>query len=146
MNLHTIYETSAGGIVYYDKASGREWLLIQHSKARHWGFPKGHVGDTIPNEKLEEAALREVAEEGGVRATIISDKPLSTTYFFRYGNTLHKKTVYYFLMKYLSGDPANHDAEVSEALFLPEAEVVSKLTFDSDKEAFRKIIQTFSNQ
>ena len=141
MNLHTVYETSAGGIVYHDTNYGREWLLIQHSKARHWGFPKGHVGDKIPDEKLEEAALREVAEEGGIKATILSEKQFTTTYFFRYGNTLHKKTVHYFLMKYVSGDTKNHDTEVAEANFVPEKEVLGILTYDSDKEAFKKALQ-----
>ncbi len=140
MNLHTIYETSAGGIVCIEQKEGRRWLLIQHAKARHWGFPKGHVGDKIQNEKLEEAALREVEEEGGVRAEIIIDKPLSTTYFFRFGNTLHKKTVYYYLMKFVAGDTTLHDAEVAQAVFLPETEVAEKLTFDSDKEAFQKAL------
>ncbi|MBP7967153.1 NUDIX domain-containing protein [Candidatus Woesebacteria bacterium] len=140
MNLHTIYETSAGGMVYCDKSTGRQWLVIQHSKARHWGFPKGHVGDKIPNEKLEEAAIREVVEEGGVQAQIISDKPFTTTYFFRYGNTLHKKTVYYYLMMYISGDPSDHDAEVKEAKFAPEKDIPAILTYDSDKEAFRKAL------
>lgn len=138
MNVHTVYETSAGGMVYKDASNGREWLLIQHSKAKHWGFPKGHVGDKIPNEKREEAALREVEEEGGIRATIVSDSSFTTTYFFRYGNTLHKKTVYYFLMKYISGDTSNHDSEVSQATFIAESEVERSLTYDSDKEAFKK--------
>ncbi len=146
MNLHTIYETSAGGIVFIDTSSGREWLLIQHSKAKHWGFPKGHVGDTIPNEKLKDAALREVAEEGGVRAAIISDTPYSTTYFFKYGNTLHKKTVHYFIMKYISGDTADHDEEVSQALFVPESEVANKLTYDSDRDSFQKAIESLKKK
>ena len=140
MNLHTIYETSAGGIVFLKKNAGREWLLIQHAKAHHWGFPKGHVGDKIQNEKLEEAALREVEEEGGIKAVIISSKPFSTTYFFRYGNTLHKKTVYYYIMEYESGDTSAHDTEVKEAKFVLENEVPEILTYDSDKEAFRKAL------
>ncbi|CAN5168535.1 NUDIX hydrolase [soil metagenome] len=146
MTLHTIYETSAGGIVYSNKTGSREWLVIQHSKARHWGFPKGHVGDKIPNEKLEEAALREVDEEGGIRATIISNTPFSTTYFFKHSETLHKKTVHYFLMAYVSGNVADHDTEVSQAIFLPAEEVVKKLTYDSDRTAFAKALQIFKER
>lgn len=140
VNLHTIYETSAGGIVFLKKNAGRQWLLIQHAKAHHWGFPKGHVGDKIQNEKLEEAALREVEEEGGIKAAIISSKPFSTTYFFRFGNTLHKKTVYYYIMQYESGDTSAHDSEVKEAKFVTEDNVSEIITYDSDKEAFRKAL------
>ncbi len=135
-----ITETSAGGIVYKKEGDTLLWLLIQHKKALHWGFPKGHIGDHVENELMEEAALREVQEEGGITAKIINDSPIDTTYFFKQDNTLHKKTVHYFLMEYISGDTSDHDHEVLEAKFIPTDEAWDTLTYNTDKEAFSKVL------
>ncbi|MFN4212477.1 MAG: NUDIX hydrolase [Microgenomates group bacterium] len=137
------FETSAGGIVY--KKSTNEWLVVQHSQHKGWVFPKGLVGDKKINEKMEEAALREVEEEGGVKAKIVYNKPVKVSYMYRFNEYLIKKTVYYFLMEYITGDPKNHDWEVSQAKFLPAGEVKKILTYESDKEAFEKILTIFQN-
>ncbi len=136
-----ITETSAGGIVYKKNDDKVLWLIVQHKKALHWGFPKGHIGDHVENELIEEAALREVSEEGGVQAKIISNTPINTTYFFKKGADLHKKTVHYFLMEYISGDTKNHDDEVAEAKFVETDEAWDTLTYNTDKEAFSKILK-----
>ncbi len=44
-------------------------------------------------------------------------------------------------MEYVSGDPKNHDFEMSDAKFVSQDEVKKTLTYDSDKEAFEKILQ-----
>ncbi len=56
----------AGGVVL--NAAG-EVLLIRYADGA-WTFPKGHID---PGETIAIAAVREVHEEGGVRAEIISD-------------------------------------------------------------------------
>lgn len=135
-----ITETSAGGIVYKKKGSDFLWLIVQHKKALHWGFPKGHIGDRVENELVEEAALREVSEEGGIKAKIIDDTPVKTTYFFKQNSEIHEKTVQYFLMEYVSGDPINHDNEVAEAKFVPTDDAWDTLTYNTDREAFSTIL------
>jgi diadenosine hexaphosphate hydrolase (ATP-forming) len=57
----------SGGVVF--NANG-EVLLIQYPESRGggWSFPKGHID---PGETPEIAAIREVLEEGGVRAEIV---------------------------------------------------------------------------
>jgi len=139
--FHSLTEISSGGIVLRTVNSQREWLLVGHAKANHWGFPKGHVGDTVPHESLQDAALREVREEGGIVAKILSDAPYTAAYSFHVGDVLHQKTVHYFLMQYLSGDPQDHDQEVSEALFIPEEQVADRLTYQSDKDCFTQALQ-----
>lgn len=151
-------EVSAGGIVFKKlKVSTRgefsaggenqklktEWLIVQHSQHKGWVFPKGLIGDVKINEKMEEAALREVEEEGGVKAKIVYKKPIKVNYMYRFGKFLIKKTVYYFLMEYISGDPKNHDWEVLEAKFVPQEEVRNILTYPSDKKAFEEILLIF---
>ena len=145
--MKTIHQTSAGGIVFKNNL----WLICQHSEHKGWVFPKGFVGDNNKNESNETAALREVEEEGGVKAKIINKKPIKTEYEYQWPAsaeasagkqvTLIKKTVYYFLMEYVSGDPNNHDWEMSKAKFVNEDEVKKTLTYQSDKEAFEEILK-----
>ena len=136
-----ITETSAGGIVYKKNGSDFLWLIVQHKKALHWGFPKGHIGDRVENELMEEAALREVGEEGGIKAKIINETPVNTTYFFKQNSELHKKTVHYFLMEYVSGDTKDHDHEVAEAKFVETDKAWDTLTYNTDKEAFSEVLK-----
>ncbi len=138
--MKVIHQISAGGIVYKKDKNKFLWLICQHSQHKGWVFPKGLVGDKKVNESMIEAALREVEEEGGVKAKIVSSTPVITNYQYQWQGKLIKKTVYYFLMEYLSGDPKNHDWEMSDAKFVTAWEVKKTLTYQSDIEAFEKII------
>lgn len=135
--MKIINQTSAGGIVF----KGKLWLICQHSQHKGWVFPKGFVGDVNKNESNETAALREVEEEGGVKAKIITSKPIITNYQYEWKNNLIKKTVYYYLMEYISGNPKNHDWEMIDAKFVSEDEVKKTLSYPSDIQAFAKILQ-----
>jgi len=136
-------EISAGGIVYKKEDRRILWLVTQHSQHKGWSFPKGLIGDTNKDEPKEEAALREVEEEGGVKAKIVNPEPVNVHYVYKFDDTLVDKTVYYFLMEYISGDPKNHDWEVSEAKFVVADEVKKTLTFKNDQEAFLKTLKLF---
>jgi 8-oxo-dGTP pyrophosphatase MutT (NUDIX family) len=62
--------THAGGVVYRTRASGPQFLLITaRREPGEWVLPKGHVE---PGESPEQAAVREVAEEAGVRAKVVA--------------------------------------------------------------------------
>ncbi|NMB84396.1 NUDIX domain-containing protein [Candidatus Roizmanbacteria bacterium] len=132
-------ETSAGGIVY-KKDKKILWLISQHSAHKGWVFPKGLIGDKIGNESMEQAALREVREETGVTAKIVNNQPIKTQYRYRFQDYLVDKTVYYFLMEYVSGNIKNHDWEMSDVKFVSQDEVKKTLTYKSDQEAFKKIL------
>lgn len=133
-------ETSAGGIVRKVENSTVLWLITQHSQHKGWGFPKGLVGDTIKDEPPEQAAVREVQEEGGITARIIHPEPVEVTYSYMSGDTRVNKNVFYYLMEYVSGNPEDHDWEVSEAKFVTEDHVRAMLTYESDKRAFEAIL------
>jgi len=144
-------ETSAGGIVY--RRDENKWLICQHSHHKGWIFPKGLIGDKETNESMEQAALREVEEEGGVKANIINPQPVIVKFKYQWQGSPHAKndnekvlvdkTVYYFLMEYISGDPKNHDWEMADAKFVSEDEVCKTLTYTSDKQAFQTILKMF---
>src|SRR5437868_3767608 len=101
--MKNVTEFSAGGIVYKKTPDGLLWLVIQNSSHKGWSFPKGKIGDKIHNETKEVAALREVEEEGGIKAKIVKDIPYESHYFYRFRDYLIKKTVYFFIMEYISG-------------------------------------------
>lgn len=128
-------EFSAGGIVFNNQG---QVLLTQHSSNKHWGFPKGWIGE---GESSKEAALREVKEEGGVETEII-DKVDDQKYIYTHPETKERifKIVSYYLMKYLSGDPKNHDWEVGEAGWFTPEEALEKIDISANKTLLKKAL------
>ncbi len=49
--------------------------------------------------------------------------------------------VTYFLMKYISGDPKNHDWEVSEAGWYEPQDALKRLDFSQDKTLLKKALE-----
>jgi 8-oxo-dGTP pyrophosphatase MutT (NUDIX family) len=124
-------EYSAGGVV----VKGDEVLVVvpkrrSASGSKVLALPKGHVdGD----ETSEEAARREVREEGGVDAEIV--EPLGDVrYRYRRGGRLIDKRVRFFLFAYRSGSPDDHDHEISEARWIALDEAASALTYPGERE------------
>lgn len=147
-----IREFSAGGIVYKKVTSHNSqptthnllWLVSQHSQHKGWVFPKGLIGDNIKGEKSGETAVREVKEETGAEGKIIVKLKNPATYWYVFGGEKHFKTVYYFLMEYVSGDIRKHDHEMSDVEWLTEEEVKMRLTYKSDKIAFKEALSVFN--
>jgi bis(5'-nucleosidyl)-tetraphosphatase len=129
---------SSGGLLYRVKNNTLYWLLVKHQKAGHWSFPKGHVGDNIEKESNQEAALREVFEEGGCKGKIIYHEPFTNSYNLYEDAEFVRKTVLYFLMEYLSGSPELHDHEISEAGFFTYEDALNLLTFETDKNILKE--------
>ena len=63
------YEVSAGGLTVRRVGENFEALLIGRGMPRVWSLPKGHVE---ARETHEQAAVREVREETGCWAEIVS--------------------------------------------------------------------------
>ncbi|WP_281180607.1 deoxyribose-phosphate aldolase [Alicyclobacillus kakegawensis] len=68
MTTSMAIERAAGGLVVRQGARGREVLMIDDAYG-HISFPKGHVE---PGETWEEAAVREIFEETGIKARILA--------------------------------------------------------------------------
>jgi len=144
------FEFSAGGIVFKKEKKELYILVAQHSQHLGWVFPKGLIGDHVKGEKKsasaegsgetkEEAAVREVEEETGAKGVILKQiTPL--TYWYVWEGEKRKKTVYYFIMKYVGGDITKHDIEMSAVEWLPENEVSERLTYKSDKQAYEEAL------
>ncbi|MBU1000183.1 NUDIX domain-containing protein [Patescibacteria group bacterium] len=129
-------EFSAGGMVFNKKG---QVLLTQHSQNKHWSFPKGLID---PGQTTEEAASREVREEGGVVAEII-EKVGYSKYVYTLKEEKIFKVVTYFLMKYVSGNIADHDWEVEKAGWYESKDALKKLTFSQDKKLLKKALEIY---
>lgn len=130
-------ETSAGGIVYKKENNHLYILVSQHSGHHGWVFPKGIVGDEKKEETKEEAAVREVKEETGIEGRILASLP-PITYFYRLEGETIRKSVFYFLMEFVSGDFSQHSWEMEKVEWEPLEKVEERLTYKSDKEIFGK--------
>ncbi|TAM56483.1 NUDIX hydrolase [bacterium] len=123
------FETSAGGLVVRRQGQAYSCLLIGRGMPRVWSLPKGHVE---ARETLEQAAIREVREETGCWAEIIV-KLSEISYYFFQNRSKHKKAVTFYLMRYLSGNTANHDHEVDEAAWFPLPAAKRALKYVNEK-------------
>lgn len=123
-------EFSSGGIVF----KGKNQVLLVQDPSDRWVFPKGQIE---PGQSSKEAALREVQEEGGVRAEIV-EKVGDSRYIFTLNGEKIFKVVLFYLMKYISGDPKDHDWEVKNAKWFAVEEALKLLKFPKDCELLKK--------
>ncbi len=92
-------EQRAGGIVFRKINSGIEFLLVtSNSNRNRWIIPAGHVEI---GESHQETALREVVEEAGVKAIILSDLGMLEYIWYRETQKLLIKT-HLYLMQYIN--------------------------------------------
>jgi 8-oxo-dGTP pyrophosphatase MutT (NUDIX family) len=134
-------EFSAGGVVL----RGDQVAVIvpvKHGPAgeRVLGLPKGHPdGDETP----EQAALREVAEETGLSAELISELGDVEYRYQRRGRAIAKR-VRFFLFAYRSGDLADHDHEIEEACWMPLEQAARELTYAGEREMVQRAMSQTS--
>src|SRR4051794_12307299 len=114
---------AAGGVVLAD--DGRV-ALVHRPKYDDWTLPKGKLD---AGETFEQAALREVWEETGLRCRLVRELP-SVEYTARD----RPKLVRYWLMAVESDPGFTPNDEVDELRWLSPADAAELLTYDRDKE------------
>jgi 8-oxo-dGTP pyrophosphatase MutT (NUDIX family) len=112
---------AAGGVVVRDGAV----LVVHRPRYDDWSLPKGKLD---AGETFEEAALREVWEETGVRARLVRELP-SVEYTVRD----RPKLVRYWLMAVESDPGFEPNDEVDEVRWLAPDDAVELLTYDRDR-------------
>jgi len=127
---------AAGGVVVDNKAAPPRVLLVHRPRYDDWSFPKGKLD---PGETVEEAALREVLEETGIRCKIV--RKIDT---LRYSYQTSKgrrrpKVVHYFLMDPLTDEIRVPGAEVDRADWLDFETAVRMLSYKRDRELLKSL-------
>ena len=128
---------AAGGLLWRTANSstdspGVEVAIIHRPRYDDWSIPKGKVD---PGETDEEAALREVEEETGVRATLGPELE-STRYRDRKGRP---KQVRYWLMEPVDGNVPKYrpNNEIDDVRWCSAAEAGKLLAHDHDRKLIR---------
>lgn len=127
-------ERSFGVILVGTDSSGDSVLLVRHPHG-HWGFPKGRAEE---GEIPEETALRELAEETGIRdITLFPHVVFEERYPINRGGTQSEKQVMYYLAKTTKSAVRPEAPDVLEAQWVPLAEAEQAITFKEGKEIWR---------
>lgn len=117
-------KTSCGIIPFFVNEKGeREYLLVQ----LHHGaisFPKGHVEQ---GESFLQTAERELFEETGLSAKIISGHVFSEEYLIKKTNKKIHKSVYYFLGQVGKQELKIQEEEIKNFFWLPYEKAVDKI-------------------
>jgi 8-oxo-dGTP pyrophosphatase MutT (NUDIX family) len=93
-------------------------------------LPKGHPeGD----ESAADAAVREVREEAGVEATVREELGNVRYWYQRDGKRI-AKTVTFFLLDYVCGEPDDHDHEVEHARWIALDEAARSLSYKGERD------------
>jgi 8-oxo-dGTP diphosphatase len=122
---------AAGGVVWRRGGDGVEIALVHRPKYDDWSLPKGKLD---PGEGFEQAALREVEEETGMRCRLGRD--LGET---RYrDNKDRPKVVRYWSMEDCQGEFEPND-EVDELRWVSVDEAKQMLSYDFDRNLLDRV-------
>jgi len=127
-------EVSAGGLVI--DTTGKNGLLIGRYDQKDvtgerilWSLPKGHIE---AGETPEQAAIREVQEETGIKSEITKSLGVIDFWFMAGGKRIHK-TVHHFIFVETGGLLAAQESEVDEVSWFPLTEIVDRLAYPDEK-------------
>jgi len=118
---------AAGGVVWRRAADGIEVVLVHRPRYDDWSLPKGKLD---PGEGFEEAALREVEEETGIRCRLGDELPE-----VRYRDKKDRpKLVRYWDMEPVGGRDFEPNEEVDELRWAGLDDAHALLSYDFDRE------------
>jgi 8-oxo-dGTP pyrophosphatase MutT (NUDIX family) len=136
--IPTKTQISAGGVVFRRRRDARvEVALISVGERNRWQLPKGLVD---AGESAEAAAVREAREETGIETEIVALVDKIEYWYYatqRGGRVRFHKFVHFYLLRSLSGDVRDHDAEVNEARWVEIDEARAMLAFAGE----RKVVE-----
>lgn len=119
---------AAGGVVWRRSGNGDVHILLVHRpRYDDWSLPKGKAEG---NERAEETALREVAEETG-RQCVLGREIGSTRYQDSRGR--RKEVRYWFMQPDDDDDEFTPNDEVDEIRWCSVNDAVDLLSYDHDR-------------
>ena len=130
--LRKVEETSAGGLVV-DRTEGTPRVALIGRLDRRgrllWSLPKGHVE---AGETHEDAAVREVEEETGIKGRVLAALGTIDYWFVAEDRRIHK-TVHHYLLEAAGGELSDDDVEVDEVAWVPLSELHSRLAYAGER-------------
>lgn len=130
--LRRVEETSAGGLVV-DRTEGQPRVALIGRLDRRgrllWSLPKGHLED---GETAEDAAVREVEEETGIRGRVLASLGTIDYWFVADDRRIHK-TVHHYLLEAAGGELSDTDVEVDEVAWVPLGELGDRLAYAGER-------------
>jgi 8-oxo-dGTP diphosphatase len=100
--------------------------VVHRPRYDDWSLPKGKLD---PGESFEDGALREVAEETGLRCRLVRELPAA-----EYEVRGRPKVVRYWAMEVVDETDFVPNDEVDEVRWLEPAEALALLSYDRDRE------------
>ena len=100
--------------------------VVHRPRYDDWSLPKGKLD---PGESFEEAALREVEEETGLRCRLVRELPT-----VRYDVRGRLKEVRYWAMEVDDEIPFVPNDEVDQVRWVGQQEALALLSYDRDRE------------
>lgn len=110
----------AGGIVFWG-----DGVVLRRTAKGEWVFPKGHIED---GESAEQAALREVEEETGLRAQVLFE---AGEVRFMFDGKPHR--VRFFAMQATQATPAWERHRDIDAFRVPIQKALERASFDDTR-------------
>jgi 8-oxo-dGTP pyrophosphatase MutT (NUDIX family) len=124
---------AAGGVVLRRGAGGeREIAIVHRPRYDDWALPKGKLDK---GETDEQAALREVEEETGLRVSLGS---VAGRIRYRDRHDRPKIVTYFFMTS--EGGAFEPNDEVDELRWMPLDGVAGLLTYDRDRELVQSLL------
>ena len=126
---------------------GRWWFAAIRPRRDHhardvWALPKGQLD---PGERAVETAIREVREETGLDARVVS-KLGDVRYIYTWEGERIFKIVSFFLLRPVRGRigdlPEGMEIEVAEARWFPLEEAATRLSYHGEREMAAKALAT----
>jgi ADP-ribose pyrophosphatase YjhB (NUDIX family) len=112
-------------------------LIARHDRRGRlvWSLPKGHVE---AGETPEDAAVREVEEETGIRGSVLAPLGVIDFWFVAEQRRVHK-TVHHFLLEAEGGELSDEDVEVVEVAWVPLDQVPARLAYADERRLLDKV-------
>jgi 8-oxo-dGTP pyrophosphatase MutT (NUDIX family) len=134
-SLPVVDETSAGGLVVqlHDGAYQAAVIARRNRAGRlEWCLPKGHLeGEETP----EQAAVREIAEETGIRGQVLRRLGVIDYWFSGDDRRVHK-VVHHFLLGAVGGSltvEGDPDGEAEDAAWVPVSALPDRLAYPNER-------------
>ena len=117
--------------------AARAALIARHDRRGRlvWSLPKGHLER---GETPEDAAVREVEEETGIRGRVLGHLGTIDFWFVAEQRRVHK-TVHHYLLEAEGGELSDEDIEVVEVAWVDLEDVPARLAYADERRLVARV-------